>query len=167
MAVDSASPGRLNALAVLAFCAGITRLPGHWSPRSSPVNATARTTPSRLTMVARMSRLNPPLDSFRAAIRADLRAAWLGSLPHSLALRPSATAVCGCILENPRISPVTSKGNRWLMMILLVGTRPGTGLQAGNGRRAVFLSGRGPALGNARIKRWALSLNGWKAAIPD
>jgi hypothetical protein len=28
-AVESASPGRLNALAVLAFCAEITRLPGH------------------------------------------------------------------------------------------------------------------------------------------
>jgi hypothetical protein len=28
-AVDSARPGRLNAFAVFAFCAEITRLPGH------------------------------------------------------------------------------------------------------------------------------------------
>ena len=32
MAVDRASPGRLKALAVLAFWAEMTRLPGHWSP---------------------------------------------------------------------------------------------------------------------------------------
>ena len=54
--MDSASPGRLNALAVLAFCAEMTRLPGHWSPRSWPVKATAHTTPSRLTTVAHISR---------------------------------------------------------------------------------------------------------------
>jgi hypothetical protein len=43
-------PGRLNAFAVLAFCAEITRLPGHWSPRSLPDIATTCTTPSRSTM---------------------------------------------------------------------------------------------------------------------
>ena len=47
--MDSARPGRLNALAVLAFCAEITRLPGHWSPRLLPLNATAHTMPSRFT----------------------------------------------------------------------------------------------------------------------
>ena len=34
---------RLNALAVLAFCAEMTRLPGHWAPRLVPENATAHT----------------------------------------------------------------------------------------------------------------------------
>src|SRR6185369_12656404 len=43
---------RLNEFAVLAFCAEITRLPGHCAPRFAPENATAQTTPSRSTMVA-------------------------------------------------------------------------------------------------------------------
>jgi hypothetical protein len=51
-AVDNARPGRLNALAVFAFCAEMTRLPGHCEPRSAPVNATAHTIPSRLTIGA-------------------------------------------------------------------------------------------------------------------
>src|SRR2546423_1090914 len=62
-AVDSANPAgcpepslfedesRLNALAVLAFWAEMTRLPGHCAPRLLPVNATAQTMPSRSTMV--------------------------------------------------------------------------------------------------------------------
>src|SRR5205807_145849 len=63
-AVESAKPAgrpdpllddelsRLKALAVLAFCAEMTRLPGHCAPRFTPENATAHTTPSRFTMVA-------------------------------------------------------------------------------------------------------------------
>src|SRR5207342_3484486 len=66
-AVESASCGRLKAFAVLAFCAEITRLPGHWLPRLAPVNATAQTTPSRLTTVPHISRLKPPLATPRAA----------------------------------------------------------------------------------------------------
>ena len=51
-AVDKARPGKLNELAVFAFCAEMTRLPGHSEPRSAPVKATAQTTPSRLTIAA-------------------------------------------------------------------------------------------------------------------
>ena len=69
-AVDSASPGKLKALAVLAFCAEMTRLPGHWSPRLSPVKATAHTTPSRLTTVAHICNPNPPFACACAASRA-------------------------------------------------------------------------------------------------
>ena len=43
---------RLKAFAVFAFCAEITRLPGHCAPRLTPENATAQTMPSRSTMVA-------------------------------------------------------------------------------------------------------------------
>src|SRR5215469_2079623 len=50
---------RLNAFAVLAFCAEITLLPGHWAPRFTPENATAHTTPSRSTMVAHIWLFNP------------------------------------------------------------------------------------------------------------
>lgn len=53
-------------------------------PRSAPVKATAHTTPSRLTIVPHMSRLNPPLPWFRAAVSAVLRLAWLGRLLQSL-----------------------------------------------------------------------------------
>ena len=40
---------------MLAFCAEITRLPGHCAPRSPPENATAQTIPSRSTTVAHMA----------------------------------------------------------------------------------------------------------------
>jgi hypothetical protein len=60
LAVESANVGRLNAFAVFAFCAEITRLPGHWSPRALPVNATAHTIPSRLTTVPHMLSPKPP-----------------------------------------------------------------------------------------------------------
>src|ERR1700674_3113033 len=62
LAVDNASPvacpepalleeeSRLNRLAVLAFCAEITRLPSHCAPASVPENATAQTVPSLPTM---------------------------------------------------------------------------------------------------------------------
>jgi hypothetical protein len=65
----------------LAFCAEITRLPGHCEPRFAPVNATAQTMPSRSTIVPHMSRLKPPLPagSLRAAVNACLSVAWLGS----------------------------------------------------------------------------------------
>src|SRR5262249_55640081 len=72
--------GRLNAFAVLAFWAEMTRLPGHWSPRSEPVKATAQTTPSRFTMVPHMSRLKPPLAWFLAWIKAARNAACDGKL---------------------------------------------------------------------------------------
>ena len=54
---------RLKALAVFAFWAAITRLPGHWSPRLSPLNTTWSTTPSRSTIAAHMSKPRPPLAS--------------------------------------------------------------------------------------------------------
>src|SRR5579884_1649001 len=62
----------------------MARLPGHWLPRSAPVKTTAHTTPSRLTTVAHMSRLKPPLDCWRAAVKALFKAAWLGSPAHCL-----------------------------------------------------------------------------------
>src|SRR5438034_4763521 len=37
----------------------MARLPGHWAPRFTPENATAQTTPSRLTMVAHIWLLRP------------------------------------------------------------------------------------------------------------
>ena len=70
-AVESASPlgwpepfeleeaSRLNEFAVFAFWAEITRLPGHCAPRFAPENATAQTTPSRLTMVAHIWLFSP------------------------------------------------------------------------------------------------------------
>src|SRR5277367_506030 len=70
-AVDNASPcacpeppllddeSRLNAFAVFAFCAEITRLPGHCAPRFTPLNATAQTIPSRSTIVPHIWLFNP------------------------------------------------------------------------------------------------------------
>ena len=69
---------RLKALAVLAFWAEITRLPGHWEPALVPLKATAQTTPSRSTMVAHMCRLRPLASVRVAATRAAFRALWLG-----------------------------------------------------------------------------------------
>ena len=63
---------RLNALAVLAFCAEITRLPGHWAAAFTPENATAQTTPSRFTRVAHMWLLRPLVSAATAATRAAL-----------------------------------------------------------------------------------------------
>ena len=45
---------RLKAVAVFAFWAEITRLPGHCEERRVPENATAHTIPSRFTIVAHM-----------------------------------------------------------------------------------------------------------------
>src|SRR5580765_6374571 len=100
-AVDSARLGRLKELAVFAFCAEMTRLPGHSSPRSLPVNATAQTTPSRLTIVPHMLRPNPPLATFLAAARAALSSAWLGSRLHSLSEPASAGRAAS---RTPRIN---------------------------------------------------------------
>ncbi|OFW17245.1 MAG: hypothetical protein A3H29_00280 [Acidobacteria bacterium RIFCSPLOWO2_02_FULL_67_21] len=47
--MDNARLFRLNAFAVVAFCAEMTLLPGHWSSRVVPVNTTTQTTPSRFT----------------------------------------------------------------------------------------------------------------------
>jgi hypothetical protein len=95
LAVDSARPGRLNALAVFAFCAEITRLPGHWSPRLAPVKATAQTTPSRLTTVAHISRPNPPFPSawLCAASSAAFTSACEGSALHALPPPPLPSPV--------------------------------------------------------------------------
>jgi len=78
LAVDRARPGRLKALAVLAFWAEITRLPGHWSPRSSPLKHTTATTPSRSTTVAHMWRPKPS-PSATTAWRAVRTSSWVGS----------------------------------------------------------------------------------------
>src|SRR5512134_932453 len=104
LAVDRASPlgwpdpplaeelSRLKALAVLAFCAEITRLPGHWLPLLVPEKATAQTTPSRSTMVAHMLLFSPLSSASTAASRAALSAAWLGNAPQSAAAGAAITA---------------------------------------------------------------------------
>ncbi len=65
-----ADPSRLNAFAVLAFWAEMTRLPGHCAPRLSPVNTTAQTTPSRSTIVAHMFMFRPLASASVAAASA-------------------------------------------------------------------------------------------------
>jgi hypothetical protein len=89
--VDSARPfgcpepllnellSRLNAVAVLAFCAEITRLPGHWAAAFTPENATAQTRPSRFTIVAHIWLFSPLVSAATAAISADFNCEWLGS----------------------------------------------------------------------------------------
>src|SRR6202040_735574 len=69
---------RLKEFAVLAFCAEMTRLPGHSAPRFTPENATAQTTPSRFTMVAHIWLLSPLFSAARAKANAVSRALWLG-----------------------------------------------------------------------------------------
>ena len=54
LAVDRAKLVRLKAFAVLAFCAEMTRLPGHSSVGDSPVKTTSMTTPRRSTIVPHM-----------------------------------------------------------------------------------------------------------------
>ena len=67
---------RLNEFAVLAFCAEMTRLPGHCAPRSVPEKAMAHTTPSLFTTVAHIWR-SRPLDSAATALSsATLRAPY-------------------------------------------------------------------------------------------
>ena len=78
LAVDKAKAGRLKALAVLAFCAEMTRLPGHWSPGVSPERVTMTTTPERSTIVAHMFKPKPPFSSLTTLLRASLTWAWLG-----------------------------------------------------------------------------------------
>src|SRR5436309_3063828 len=92
LAVDKASPcanlvlavgsPRLNELAVFAFCAEITRLPGHCEPRSAPENATAQTTPSRSTTVAHIWKSRPLVSTATALTSAAFNCAWLGSPTH-------------------------------------------------------------------------------------
>ena len=67
-ALEDAS--RLNEFAVLAFCAEMTRLPGHCAPRSVPLNATAHTTPSRSTIVPHIWLFSPEVSSIVAWINA-------------------------------------------------------------------------------------------------
>lgn len=74
----TAEVSRLKALAVFAFCAEMTRLPGHRAPRLIPVNATAHTTPSRFTMLPHMFMFRPDPSVLVAVVSAAFRAAWLG-----------------------------------------------------------------------------------------
>jgi len=93
--VDSAKPAgwpepllfdeasRLKALAVLAFWAEMARLPGHWAPWFTPENATAQTTPSRLTMVAHIWLFKPLVSAAVAVARAFFSAEKLGRFEHA------------------------------------------------------------------------------------
>jgi hypothetical protein len=81
---------RLNEFAVLAFCAEITRLPGHCAPRSVPENAIAHTTPSLLTTVAHIWKLRPLVSAATALSSAAFSAAWDGRLLQSLSLPAKA-----------------------------------------------------------------------------
>src|SRR5207248_2305742 len=107
LAVESANPSRLNAFAVLAFCAEITRLPGHCAPRSPPENATAHTIPSRSTMVAHMLKFRPdPAPSaFTAVVRADFSADWLGRPLQLLLAGPCANTVRGSAAAHRAVRP--------------------------------------------------------------
>src|SRR4051812_20864932 len=71
-----------KAFAVFAFCAEMTREPGHWSPSLAPVKATARTIPLRSTTVDHMFRLKPPFgfEMSCAVLRAASSCAWVGRL---------------------------------------------------------------------------------------
>src|SRR5260370_4812298 len=94
-AVDSAKPAgwpepllldeasRLKALAGLALCAEMARLPGHWAPRFTPEKATAQTTPSRLTMVAHIWLFRPLVSAAVAVARAFCSAEKLGRFEHA------------------------------------------------------------------------------------
>ena len=75
---DAAPASRLNEFAVLAFCAEMTRLPGHCGPRFVPVNATAQTIPSRSTMAPHMFMIRPLPSVLVAAARAAFSCGWLG-----------------------------------------------------------------------------------------
>ena len=59
----------------MAFCAEMTRLPGHCAPRLTPVNATAQTTPSRSTIVPHMFIFRPLPSALVASDSAFFRSA--------------------------------------------------------------------------------------------
>ena len=73
---------RLKALAVLAFCAEMTRLPGHCAPRFTPEKATAQTAPSRFTRVAHIWLFKPLVSAAVAETIADFNAEKPGRLEH-------------------------------------------------------------------------------------
>src|SRR5262249_8511574 len=73
-----AEESKLNEFPVLAFCAEITRLPGHCAPRSVPEKATAHTIPSRSTMVAHICRFNPLPSATTAVFSAAFSAEYAG-----------------------------------------------------------------------------------------
>src|SRR5438067_5148658 len=79
----------LNAFAVLAFSAEISRLPVHCAARFGPVKTTAQTMPSRFTTVPHIWLPSPPFASWpslTAAVRAAFNFAWSGSLEQSWGL---------------------------------------------------------------------------------
>src|SRR5438128_1628612 len=59
----------------------MTRLPGHWAARLTPVKATAQTTPSRLTRVAHIWLFRPLVSAAVAEAIAFFNAEKLGSYP--------------------------------------------------------------------------------------
>src|ERR1700682_2849091 len=75
---------RLKAFAVFAFCAEMTRLPGHCAPRLTPVNATAQTVPSRSTMVPHIWLLRPLVSACVAVASALCSTLYVGRLLHPL-----------------------------------------------------------------------------------
>src|SRR4030088_2795614 len=84
--VERAKLSVLKALAVFAFSAEITRLPGHSAPRFGPVNTTAQTIPSRLTTVPQAWFPNPPfvpLPSLTAPVNAAFSLLWSGTFEQS------------------------------------------------------------------------------------
>ncbi len=91
--LDEAS--RLKALAVLAFCAEMTRLPGHWAPRLTPEKATAQTTPSRLTRVAHIWLFRPLVSAAVAEAIAFFNAEKLGRFEHE---KPWSSVFCVALL---------------------------------------------------------------------
>jgi integral membrane sensor domain MASE1 len=83
---------RLNAFAVLAFCAEITRLPGHCAALWFPEKATAHTTPSRFTTVAHIWLLRPLVSACTAAASAVLSWFCVGNPRQSARWAPSESA---------------------------------------------------------------------------
>src|SRR5439155_26476849 len=90
-----AEAARLKALAVLAFWAAMTRLPGHWAARLTPGKATAQTTPSRLTRVAHMWLVRPLVSAAVAEAIAFFNAEELGRFEHD---KPWSSVFCVALL---------------------------------------------------------------------
>jgi len=110
---------RLNALAVLAFWAEITRLPGHSAERSVPENATAHTMPSRFTIVAHMWLLSPLVSVWTAASRAALSCGWVGR-PRQPARLPPSSAFAVEAGGASMITPIRIAGSLKEAVILIV-----------------------------------------------
>jgi hypothetical protein len=113
--VDIAKFDVLKALAVLAFTAAITRLPGHCAARFGPLKAIAQTTPSRFTTAAHSWLPSPPLapePSLITAVNVDFRVLKSGSFEQSCAL----WAHTGLCAQNA-IAIATSKPTKHLIFI--------------------------------------------------